>query len=50
MIAVKNNKTVHYNTTTLIITVIDHVRNTVHEVSPTEDWAWWEALCINYFE
>lgn len=50
MLAVKNNKTVHYNTKTLVITVINHLRNTVYTVSPTEDWEHWDMLVVNYFE
>jgi hypothetical protein len=50
MIAVKNNKTVHYNTKTLVITVINHLTNAVYTVSPLEDLEHWDLLVINYFE
>lgn len=49
MTHVKNNKTVSINTTTLKITVINHKRNTVYSVSPTEDFEHWEILVQQYF-
>jgi hypothetical protein len=49
MTHVKNNKTVTLNQTTLKITVINHERNTVYSVLPTQDWDHWEMLVKQYF-
>jgi hypothetical protein len=50
LVSVKNNKTVSYNTKTLVITVINHTTNTVYSVTPLEDLEHWDLLVINYFE
>jgi len=46
---VKNNNTVSINPTTLQITIINHIINTVECVTPESDYEYWEALVGEYF-
>jgi hypothetical protein len=49
MTHVKNNNTVSINLTTLEITIINHIINTVEYATPESDYGHWEALVGEYF-
>jgi hypothetical protein len=49
MTHVKNNNTVSINLTTLKITIINHIINTVDWVTPESDYDYWQCIVEEYF-